>query len=206
MSTPSPHTHEQTTHVLITRGTNRFVDEVHDHKVQLRPSTEFLSALQKSEGGESCVEESINNNKKTCALHVTSRHGNKEACVNNLSSPPSCSSLFKKTFIPTSERKWVDIPGSSSYGDALPIAVSKMVTRMVRHYDKEERRTWWIISLGHRKAAIAEGDWITRSTKFLRKILDSAYSRTKQWENTVWISKIPWLTFGQFKETLVVFR
>ena len=139
MSIPSPHTHEQTTHVLITRGTNRFVDEVHDHKVQLRPSTEFLSTLQKSEGRESFVEESINNNKETCALHVTSRHGNKEACVNNLSSPPSCSSLFKKTFIPTSERKWVDIPGSSSFGDALPIAVSKMVTRMVRHYDKEER-------------------------------------------------------------------
>ena len=40
---PSPHNHETTTHVMITRGTNRFVDEVHDHKVEFRPSTELLS-------------------------------------------------------------------------------------------------------------------------------------------------------------------
>ena len=30
-------------------------------------------------------------------------------------------------------------------------------------------RTWWIMTLGHRKAGIAEGVWETWSTKFLRK-------------------------------------
>ena len=121
---PSPHDHETTSHVMITRGTNRFVDEVHDHKVELRPSTELLSAPRKSEGKESGVEESNNSNKETCP-HVTSRHGNKEACANNLSSPRNRSSLFKKTIIPTNERKWVVIPAHPSYGGALSIQVSK---------------------------------------------------------------------------------
>ena len=82
---PSTHNHEATSYVIITRGTQQFVDEVHDHKDELRPSTELLSALQKSEG-------SIN---ETCAYHVTSRYGNKEVCANNLSSPPSGSFVQK---------------------------------------------------------------------------------------------------------------
>ena len=136
---PSPHNHETTTHVMITRGTNRFVDEVHEHKVEFRPSTELLSALQKSEGRESCVEESNNCNMETCAHHFTSRYGNKESCANNLSSLPNHSSMFKKTISPTNERKWVVIPANPSYVGALSIQVPKMVTRMVRHYDQEER-------------------------------------------------------------------
>ena len=112
---PSPHNHEHTSRVVITRGTSRFVDEIHDHKGELRPSTEMLSALHKSEGRDSCVEESNNSNKETCAQHVTSRFGNKAACANNVSSLPNCSSLFRKTKIPTNEMKWVVILASSSY-------------------------------------------------------------------------------------------
>ena len=134
-----PHNHETTTHVIISRGTNRFVDEVHDHKVEFRHSTELLSALQKSEGRESCVEESNNCNMETCVHHVTSRYGNKESRANNLSSLPNHSSMFKKNIIPTNERKWVVIPANPSYGGPLSIQVSKMVSRMVRHYDQEER-------------------------------------------------------------------
>ena len=70
--------------------------------------------------------------RKTCALHVT-------ACAYNLSSPPSRSSMFKKTVIPLNEIKWKAIPANSSYGGALSLLVSKMVTRMVHHYDQEER-------------------------------------------------------------------
>ena len=72
---PSPHNHEQTTDVMITRGTNRFVGEVHDHKIELRPSTELLAALQKSEGREFCVEESNNGNKEIGASHVSRSTG-----------------------------------------------------------------------------------------------------------------------------------
>ena len=40
------------------------------------------------------------------------------------------------------------------------------------------------MSLGHRKAGIAEGVWETWSTKFLRKMLDSTYSRRKEQEKS----------------------
>ena len=85
------------------------------------------------------MEESNNRIKEICAHHVTSRHGNKEACANNLSSPPNRSSSFKKTIIPTNGRKSVAIPANPSYRGALSTQVSKMVTRMTRHHDQEER-------------------------------------------------------------------
>ena len=118
IASPSPHNHEKTSHVMITRGTNRFVDEVDDHKVELRPSTELLSALQKSEGREYCVEESNNRNKETCAPHVASRKSNKEACANNFSSSSSRSSFFQNSIL-TNDKKWVVIPANPSYGGAL---------------------------------------------------------------------------------------
>ena len=51
----------------------------------------------------------------------------------------SAFSLLQRT-IPATERKWKVIAANSSYGGALPTAVSKMVTRMVRHYDQDERQ------------------------------------------------------------------
>ena len=108
---------------------SRFVGEIHDHDVELRCSTELLAAPQKSEGKESCVEKCSNSNKETCATHVTNGYCNKDACAKNLSSPPHRSSLFEKTLI-------LVIPASSSYVDAFSIAVSTIVTRMVRHYDQ----------------------------------------------------------------------
>ena len=43
--------------------------------------------------------------------------------------------LFKKTTILTNERKWIAIDANPSHGGGLSIQVSKLVTRMVRHYD-----------------------------------------------------------------------
>ena len=64
------------------------------------------------------------------------------------------------------------------------------------------------MSLEYREIGIAEGVCEIWSTKFLRKILDSADSRRKQAVrkelNTVWITKIPCVIFEQFKDTLVV--
>ena len=41
---------------------------------------------------------------------------------------------------PATERKWKVIHSNSSHGGALSTAVSKMVTRLVRHYDQDERQ------------------------------------------------------------------
>ena len=127
---PSP---TRTSCVMISRGTCRFVDDVHIPNAELRSSAELLSEVQKSGGGESCLAQSKTSIQETGAVHVTSQTNNKETCADTLSITPSQASLFTRRTIPTTERKWKAIPANSSYGGALSIAVSKMVTRMGRH-------------------------------------------------------------------------
>ena len=102
------------------------MDEVHIPNAELRSSAALLIELQKSEGGESCSGQP--------------NTGNTETCANTLSDPPSEAFLFTERTIPANERKWKVIPANSSYGGALSIQVSKMVTMMVRDYDQDERQ------------------------------------------------------------------
>ena len=49
---------------------------------------------------------------------------------------------FQKEVIPVGERKWNDIPSCESFkGDSLSAEISKMVLKLVRHYDQDERET-----------------------------------------------------------------
>ena len=59
----------------------------------------------------------------------------------NLCEPSQQSSqwFFKKTVIPTGERKWISIDANPSRGEYLSTQVSKMVTKMIPHHDQEER-------------------------------------------------------------------
>ena len=89
--------------------------------------------------------------------------------------PPNSSSLFKKAVILRTK------------GSGWLFRTKGSVTTGLQNGYKDgsslrsrRTRTWCIISLGHRKAGLAEGVWITWSTNFHRKILDSAYSRMKQ--------------------------
>ena len=70
----------ETSYVVISRETERFVDQIHDHKKELRSSDELLTAFQKSEGKESCMEGGSNRIEETCAPQ-----GNKETCANPFS-------------------------------------------------------------------------------------------------------------------------
>ena len=54
---------------------------------------------------------------------------------------PSQGSIFTQRTIHTKERKWKVIPAHSSDGGALSTQVSKMVTRMVRHYNQDKRQS-----------------------------------------------------------------
>ena len=63
-----------------------------------------------------------------------------EIGADTLSVIASQACLFTQRTIPTTERKWKVIPANSSHRGALPTAVSKMVTRMVRHHDQDERQ------------------------------------------------------------------
>ena len=138
---PSTNDRERTSYVMIFRGKSRFVDEVHIPNAELRSSAELLTELRKAEGGESCWRQSNTSIQETGAAHVSSHTGNKETCVSARSIPPSQASCFTQRTIPTTERKWKVIPANPSYGGALSKAVSKMVTRVVRHNDQDERQS-----------------------------------------------------------------
>ena len=126
------------------------MDEIHDHKNELRSSTELLSAFQKSEGRDPWVEEEESNSiKETCAHPITSRYGNKDACANNLSNPPS-DSLFKKTIIKTI----IPTNANLSHKGTLSIQVSKMKDGTSSR--SRRTRTIWITSMGHSEIGIVE--------------------------------------------------
>ena len=137
---PSPNDRERTSNVMISRGKSRFVDAIHIPNAELRTRAELLSELQKSEGGEPCLTKSKTSNQETGAAHVTSPTSIKETCADTLRISPAKRLCTQRT-IPTTKRKWTVVPANSSYGGTLSIAVSKMVTRMVRHYDQDERQS-----------------------------------------------------------------
>ena len=102
-----------TFYALLSLETKRFANENHDHKEELRSSNELLTA-----------ERGSNRNKETCA---------------NPPSNPMGDSWFKETFIPRGKRKWITIDANPSPRSGLPTKASKMVTKMVRHHDQDER-------------------------------------------------------------------
>ena len=134
---PSPNERERTSYV--SRGKIRFVDEIHIPKAELRSSAELLFEFQNSGEGESCLAQS--KTKETGAAHRTSPTSNKVTCAETLSSTPSQASLFTQRTNPKTKRNWKVIPANSSYGGALSIAVSKMVTKMERQYDQDGRQS-----------------------------------------------------------------
>ena len=189
---------------MLSRGKNRFVDEIHIPIAELRSSAKLLSELQKSEEGKPLWTKSKTSKQETGAVHLTSPTSIKETCADTLSIFPSQASFYTQRTIPTTNRKWKVVPVNSSYWRALWIAVSKMVTRMVRHYDQDERQSDGSLHFGRHKAGTAESVRKTWSTRFLRWTMASTYSWRKAARpdsSTARIPKIPWLTFEQFKDT-----
>ena len=158
---PSPNDHVRTSYVVISREKSRFVDEVHIPNAVLRSSAELLTELQRS-GGESREEQADTSIQETGAIHDSSYTSNKETGANTFSIPPTQASFYTKRTIPTNERKWKVIHVHSPDGGDLAIAVSKMVTIMVRHYDQDERQSdgsvhWDTIRPGLLKAFAKRG-------------------------------------------------
>ena len=114
---PSPNDHERTSYVVISRGKSRFVDEVHIPGALLRPSPELLTERQRSEGRESCEEQTDTSIQETGLIRVSSISSNKETCSINLSIPPTQESIYTKRTISTNERKWKAIHAHSPDGE-----------------------------------------------------------------------------------------
>ena len=62
----------------------------------------------------------------------------KDTCASPFNNPPSRASLYTQRTILTNERKWKVTHAHSPDGGYLATAVSKMVTKILRHYDQDE--------------------------------------------------------------------
>ena len=109
------------THVVISREAERFVNENHNHKEEFRSSNELLANLQETERNASYKER-------------------KETRAGSLSLIPNKASLYTRRTIPTDEKKWISVHAHSRYGGDLAVSISKTVTTMLRHFDREERQ------------------------------------------------------------------
>ena len=115
---------KNSSYVVITRETERLVNEIHDHKKELRSSSELLADLQESGRSEVYEERTVTKSFK-------------ETCAGPLSLTPRKASLFTKRTIPTCEKKWKVIHAHSPDGGHLAVSVSNML----RHFDQEGRQT-----------------------------------------------------------------
>ena len=118
---------------MISTGTQRFVDEIHDHKKELRSSNELLTAFQKSEGKEPCMEGGSNRIKEPMLLKATRK------LARTLSAILSVILCSKRLSFPQMKRKWIAVDANPSPGGLPSTQVSMMVTKMIRHHDQDER-------------------------------------------------------------------
>ena len=134
---PSPNDRQRTPDVMIFRGKSRFVDEVHIPMPNSDPVQNYSLNFRKQKEENLAWDSRKTGIQETGAARVTFQTSVKETCADTLSISPSQATFFTPGTIPTTERKWKVTHANSSYGGALSIAVSKMVTRMVRHYDQK---------------------------------------------------------------------
>ena len=124
---------EDTTYVVISRETERFANETHDHKAEARSSDELLENLQESETHEPYEERKVTTRSK----ETWAAPSMKETRAGLPSLVPNKASFYTRRTIPTSERIWKTIHANASQGRHLAVSISKAVTTMLRHFDAE---------------------------------------------------------------------
>ena len=192
-------------YVVISRETERFVNESHKHPAEVRSSDELLGNLQESKRNEPHEERKVTTRSK----ETWSAPSMKETRAGSLSLIPNKASLNTRRTILTNEKKWITLHVHSRYGGELTVSISKTVTAMLRLFDEEERqldgsRHWDSMkSVLVRKFAsrIARFQWrsmVTKDVWRLHKEKNGILQRERRW--------IFMFFCELFKDTLVVFQ
>ena len=156
--------------ILISRGFERFVKEIHRHNSDIvnyssslrtkeenfdnvgfessKPVVEYLGqGSQDSNNVKTKVENSSMHRETVAstirvALASSKSSSGGSGGSNPASIHPKAKSIYVKKEIPKEDRIWTIIPGSPKCKrDSFEIRISKYVTNMVRHHDQDERET-----------------------------------------------------------------
>ena len=190
---------------VISRGKSRFKcifptpksDQVQNYSVNLRNQKK----------GKPCLTKWNTSNHDTGTVHVTSPTSIKETCADTLSISPSVFLHTRNTSYDQEEVKsysYQFFVWRSSVNSGL-----KKGTRMVRHDDQDERQShashhWNAVSPILLKALATHGARDFSDEQWLRLLHEK--EAAIQDSSTARIPKNPWLTFEQFKDTLVEYH
>ena len=158
-----------TSYVVISRETERLVNEIHKHNAEVRSSNELLRNLQESKRNEPYEEREVTTrSKETWAVPSM-----KETRASSLALLPNKASQNTMRTILTKEKKLITIHAHSRCGGDLAVSISKAITTMLRHFDQEERQP--------------DGSRHWDSIKLVRKF---AYEGALEFSDEVWLQKI----------------
>ena len=169
--------------VLICKGIGRFVDELHhrDHNLNV-PSSMLLRERKGPEHVERVSEiastrKPVRRERIQKVLYRSRRRlGNRCESFRKPCPEPVC---YRKKIVPMRDREWITIPAFDSCNkNYTSSAISKMVTRMLRHHDQDERDH---VGAAHNLSQIIESSRRTGRTKLYAQRSDSSHSsREKQ--------------------------
>ena len=125
-----------TSYVVISKETVRFVNEIHKHNAEVRSSSELLENLPESQRSEPYEERKVTTRSKETWAAPSTKETRAE------SHPCSTQGIpVHKKIIPTNEEKWITIHAHSGNGSDLAASISRTVTTISRHFDHAERES-----------------------------------------------------------------
>ena len=125
------------TYVVISRATERFVNEILTHEAKTQIQLGIARNLQESKESMSYKQREVNTSPKE--TWVAPSTGETRASFVNL--VPNEASMYTRTTLPRIEKKWITIHSNPKRGSDLAIFISKTVTTMLRHFDQDERES-----------------------------------------------------------------
>ena len=123
---------------MISRETERFVNELHTHEAEVRSSNELLEKLQDSKEGMSYYEKK---EVTTSPKETWTASSIEETRAGSLTLVPNMAFLYTRRVVPRNEKKWISISANPKRGIDLAMFISKTVTTMSRHFDQDERES-----------------------------------------------------------------
>ena len=180
------------------------MDEVHIPNAELRSSAELLSEPQKAEGGESCMTQPKTSIQETGAAHVSSQTASRKFARTR--------SAFLPAERPFSHKEPFLRPKGENYSCQLFVWRSSVNSGLQNGYKK-----WCVVTtkmndnLTQHQTGTREGRYCCKRTQNMEHKISqrsigfdlSMKGAARQETNTARIPKIPWLTFEQFKDTLI---